>query len=206
MDVTEIIEYYRNLLIIQYHEKPKAVATIELFCRELLASGIIFDVRDAYNLDTATGVQLDVIGKYVGVDRFYTVSDVEDYFALASYDEVSPGSAAKYGFSTYSTYGGASYNGTITYNSILNQGNNLSDDDFRILIRLKILQNNINHSHKSIDDALWEAFGADVVASSTGAMDITYTISSTVGPIFTAALQKKVLPRPMGVELNLVIV
>ena len=80
-DVQNLIDYYTNLLIIQYNSKEKARATIELFSRVLLADGIFFDVLNAYNLDTAVGHQLDVIGKYVGVDRYYDALDLFDFFA-----------------------------------------------------------------------------------------------------------------------------
>lgn len=69
MTTQEIINYYANLLILQYKEKPKAYATIQA-----LVTGVIMDqlpvaVQDAFNLDTAVGVQLDVLGKYAGVSR-----------------------------------------------------------------------------------------------------------------------------------------
>ena len=65
MDIQNIINSYISLLIIQYANQPKARALIELFVGSLLADGIMFDVEQGYNLDTAVGVQLDIIGKYV---------------------------------------------------------------------------------------------------------------------------------------------
>ncbi len=62
-------KYYANLLIAQYITKPKAYATIQA----LAALGIINQlpqaVQYAFQIGSATGVQLDVIGKYVGVSR-----------------------------------------------------------------------------------------------------------------------------------------
>lgn len=62
-------KYYANLLIAQYLSKPKAYATI----KALAALGIINQlpqaVQYAFQIGSATGVQLDVIGKYVGVKR-----------------------------------------------------------------------------------------------------------------------------------------
>lgn len=62
--------YLANLLIIQYHNKPKAVATIKAI-GSLFPVDLILQIRDAFNIDTATGACLDVIGKYVGVTRWY---------------------------------------------------------------------------------------------------------------------------------------
>jgi hypothetical protein len=202
--VRQIIDYYRDLLIIQYANKPKARATIELFIQELLSSGILFDVRDAYNVDTAVGVQLDVIGKYVGVDRFFTVNDPIDYFSFTDYVEVDPDSEEKWGFTDYAGFNDYQYNGTLNYNSVLSVDNRLNDDDFRVIIKLKILQNNINHSHKSIDDGVFKFFGTSVRPDSAADMQMVYFISEDVSAIIAAATTKKILPRPMGVGLTLI--
>ena len=66
-----IEEYYTNLLIVQYHNKPKARKTIKLMARLLWTNMVLLQIRDAFDWKTATGMQLDIIGKWVGVDRFY---------------------------------------------------------------------------------------------------------------------------------------
>lgn len=203
-DVQSTIDYYVNLLIIQYNNQPKAKATIDLFVREMLAEGIFLDVLNAYDLDTAVGHQLDVIAKYIGVDRFYEVFDLVDFFAVTTYSEVSPDALAKWGFSDYTTFDGDNYNGTLNYSSIISESNSLPDADFRILLRLKILQNTENHSVKAINDAMFKYFGDDVIPTETGNMEMTYTVTNTASAIIKAAIYKKVLPRPMGVQLNLV--
>ncbi len=63
--IQSLIDYYTGLLIIQYNNKPKAMATISAISEEMIASGVMFDVRDGYSVDIAVGVQLDIIGKYV---------------------------------------------------------------------------------------------------------------------------------------------
>lgn len=70
MTTPELIAYYKNLLIIQYHDKAKAKATIEALVTPVLMDQLPGQVQDAFNLDTAIGVQLDVIGKYEGVTRY----------------------------------------------------------------------------------------------------------------------------------------
>ncbi len=203
-DVQDLIDYYANLLIIQYHNKPKAKATIELLAGEVLADGILFDIRDGYAVDSAVGTQLDVIGKYVGVDRFYINHDPINYFGLTNYTEVDPDSEEKWGFTTYADYNDNQYNGTLNYNSILSITNSLNDDDYRVIIRLKILQNNINHSHKEINDSVYAIFGRDIRPDSTGDMHMVYFITDNLTAIINAALLKNLLPRPMGVGLTLI--
>lgn len=69
MTTQELIDYYSNLLILQYKGKPKALATIQALVKPSIMDQLPFAVRDAFGVDTAIGVQLDVIGKYAGVSR-----------------------------------------------------------------------------------------------------------------------------------------
>lgn len=148
--------YYSNLLILQYHNKPKAKATIEASVG-LLPDGLIQEVMNGFDLDTAVGKQLDTIGIYVGVDRFYL--DDTEY-------------------------------------------KKLDDEDYRILIKLKIISNSSDLSHKSLDDSFYEFFGNDIRMDSTGNMEMSYFVPKNKTPLIIAAIQKEVLPRPMGVRCS----
>lgn len=87
----ELVEYYQNLLIIQYRNKPLARASVGALIDPAIANQIYMAVQNAYNLETAIGVQLDVIGKYVGASRsgqtstgFVTLNDT-DYRSLIKF-------------------------------------------------------------------------------------------------------------------------
>lgn len=75
MSDQELIDYYANLLIIQYIGQPKAYAMIQALVTPVIMNQIPISVQNAFNLITgilgpvASGVQLDVIGKYAGVTR-----------------------------------------------------------------------------------------------------------------------------------------
>lgn len=151
--------YYSNLLIMQYHGKPKAKATIEKSVA-LLPDDIILDVINGFDIQTAVGKQLDILGEYVGVDRYYLVD---------------------------------------------NQAELLSDEDYRILIKLKAISNTSDLSHKSLEEALYDFFGYTVRMDSDGNMEMTYFVPKDKTPIIQAAIQKEVLPRPMGVRCSYII-
>lgn len=201
--IEELIEYYTDLLIIQYNGKPKARATIRACVSEVLANGILFDIRDGYNVETAVGVQLDIIGKYVGVNRFFTVSELDGFYRMTDYTEVDPDESPG-GFTDYENFDENQFNGTLNYNSLVTVENKLNDEDFRTIIKLKIIQNNSDHSHKSIDDSMWEYFGSDVIPDSLGGMEMSYFLTENITPVIQAALIKGILPRPMGVGLTLI--
>ncbi|TDE17725.1 DUF2612 domain-containing protein [Dyadobacter psychrotolerans] len=202
--MSDLTEFYKNLLIIQYHNKPKAQATIGLLIDSLLADGIIFDVRDGFDIETAVGAQLDVIGLYVGIDRFYTGQVLTGFFSFINYDEVASPPAGRIGFSNYSDFD-TKPGKFLDYDSVLSQGMVLSDDAYRTILKMKIIQNNSNHSHKSIDDSMFAFFGNTVVPDSSGNMVMNYFANGQQSVILTVAIQKNVLPRPMGVRLQYII-
>lgn len=71
----ELATYYANLLILQYLGKPKAYATVVAQVTPVFIDQLPVAVQDAFNVETAVGVQLDVLGDYVGASRNgYTLS------------------------------------------------------------------------------------------------------------------------------------
>ena len=152
-------EYYSNLLILQYNGKPKAKATIEAVV-SLLPDDLIQEVIGGFDIETAVGKQLDILGEYVGVDRYYIVDG-----------QPSP----------------------------------LSDEDYRILVKLKAIANTSNLSHKELDESLYDFFSNTIRMDSTGNMEMTYFVPKNKTPIIQAAIQKEVLPRPMGVRCSYII-
>lgn len=65
----ELIDYYADLLILQYRGKPKAYATIQALVKNVIMGQLPLAVQNAYDIETSVGVQLDVLGKYAGVER-----------------------------------------------------------------------------------------------------------------------------------------
>lgn len=66
----ELINYYANLLILEYLGKTNAYATIQALVTPVIMGQLPLAVQNAFNMDgSAVGVQLDVLGKYAGVTR-----------------------------------------------------------------------------------------------------------------------------------------
>lgn len=205
-DITQLVEYYANLLIIQYNGLPKAKASVELIAETILGNGLIIDVQNAYDIDTAMGVQLDVVGKYQGINRFFSEIDLINYFAMVPYSEYLslPDSPPAWGFSTYSNFDDYSYNGTLTYEDVITSQNALSDSIFRTLIKLAVITNNCNYSRGQIDTLIWNLFGAMVRPESSGNMTMQYFVMGAVTTLIQAIITKNLFPVPMGVLLQIV--
>lgn len=212
-DITDLVEYYTNLLILQYNGLPNASATISLLAETIFASGVAIDVQNAYNIDsslgdTAVGAQLDVIGKYVGINRYFAAVNYGDYFAMVTYSEHAalPTSPPAFGFEKYSTFiNDFDYNGTLVYDDIITSQNALSDASFLTLIQLAILRNNMNFSDQAIDEAMWGLF-AGTIRPEEGSytMNMYYFIQGSETTLIQAMIDKDLLPKPMGVGMGII--
>lgn len=66
----ELLEYYKNLLILQYNEQNgTARATISALVDQVLGALVAQQVQDSFNIDTAIGNQLNILAKYLGLQR-----------------------------------------------------------------------------------------------------------------------------------------
>lgn len=202
INLQQIIDYYVDLIILQYNGKPKAKATIELIAQQLLCDGVMFDVRDGFDVETAVGKQLDMLGKIVGVDRYYLgqVGFIDNTFGFTDYDESDDG---QQGFSDYLDYD-TKVGTMLQYIDVVSSSQMLSDEDFRLLLKLKIVCNNINYSQKSIDAALFDKFGTDLILSTMNDMNITYFANPALGAILDVLIEKDLLPRPMTIGINVI--
>ena len=69
MTYDEQKQYYADLFIAQFRGKPKAQATVQAIATETMCNNIAITIQDAFDLTTAIGAQLDILGKYANVTR-----------------------------------------------------------------------------------------------------------------------------------------
>lgn len=200
-DLEQIKARYTDLLIKQYKEKPKAIETIKLFVDLFLQNGFLFDLKKILDVDIAKGKSLDMIGKIVGIDRSYKGLLLQDkiYFALGD-GLVDP--TAK-----YKSFGDGIIEGSfVNEDTVASREILLGDDDYRILIKLKIISNGSELTELAIEETMNLLFGNNI-AIETGAMSLTYKVKEPISNIINIAKEKNALPKPMGVELiiNLIV-
>ena len=214
MDYKDILkklqEYYANLLIVQYNSKPKAKATIEKLTGLIYANMILLQIQNAFDWRTAKGKQLDIIGQWVGVSRSYTINLItKNKLAYLQYSKLVPrviNSALQGGYSNYETFGDND-GGQLRYNDLQSVSNELNDDAYRVIIGLKIIYNNINHTAGEIDKAIWEYFGGAVYTAwdmVNNPQEIIYYYPESYAEIILFAEYKGVLPAPIGTKINVI--
>ena len=194
-------EYYSNLLIIQYNGKIKASSTIKTMVNLLYVNMILLQIRDGFDWKTALDAQLEIIGKWIGLNRFYNGQFFyfHPWFSLINWD-TEPDNLQG-GFSTFQTFdeGGG---GFLTYNDIQPTQNRLGTDAYRIMIGLKIIKNSLSATCKNIDNAIWDYFEGRVYT--TWAPDeLTYHYPADLSEVMQVANYKNVLPCPTGIRIVL---
>ena len=205
----DLVQTYVNLLPILWSgpDTPNAQDTIDLLATVGIANQIVgqvlsgFSLTNIYSQTPAVGKQLDLIGQFVGAQRFLPTYDPSIiYFGhqdtTGSYDPQAGGfgdaSSATpptdYWLSTTGSVGG---------------GYTLSDAQMVQLIEYLAAVNHANFTLSAIDAILYKFFGQYVTVAETGTMHITYTQSaSDPGTLFGIVTYLGAFPKPMGVEVT----
>lgn len=209
LELQNIKNWIKNLIIVQYRQSPKNRALIDLLCDVTFANNLILKIRDlCLNVEKSEGAQLDVVGKWVGIDRFYNAIDLwtHPYLALVTYEDITAGTFDQYqgGFSTYENFE-THEGGFLTYEAwqdVRTKVNAMGDEYFRHLIKLKIIYNSINHTCKNIDDAIWK-WSNGMVYTTWNTMEVTYHYDKIYKNVMMLAIYKGILPHPTGCTIVL---
>lgn len=197
---TELIAYYANLLILQYRNKPDATGTIMATIRSLMIHDLIREVENGYDIDTSIGVQLDILAKYTGAERIATGVDFSrTFFGFVDYAEPEPYTGVV-GLLPYDELNAPDAQ-FLKYDTDQQSIYRLTDSELRILIKLKIAQNNSNHSTAEIDDILNEFFPGQTIFTDNFNMTVSYIFDTDIGRIIDIAVSQGAIPKPAAVGL-----
>lgn len=210
MTTDELIEYYVDLLIIQYSVSPRARATIAAYVSQVIADQIINTVSEGFNFstviglqaDTARGVQLEAVASYKGAYRLVFGADLTRiYFQMPLYGQSDadtvPGFAL-YGQSPITWY-------FDSYTDANRPIYALTDDELCRLTQFRAQAQAMLLSVGNIDDLLFAFFGFNAGVFDEMDMSITYVdLISDTDTLFTILAATQSLPRPAGVKLNII--
>lgn len=197
----ELQEYYQNLLIIQYHDKPKAKALIANLVKHLFADMVLFKIRDGFNIlkePYAEGVQLDCIGEWVGVDRIYDAGQpLYPWFSLIDWEQTTE-DVFQGGFQDWNDPI-IEDGGFLGFEDLIIGTNKteLEDDLFLSLIKLKIIKNSSTHTMGDLDRRFKEYFGNGIYITWNN-IEMTYHYTSEYSAIIEVAKNKNAIPIPNG--------
>ena len=173
----------------QYRTKPKAVAWYQI-TRKLAAEleDPATAVRVMYDIDTAVGEQLNIIGRIVVVDRTFTGEVALHPGLFAEPDGAEFGDEEAVFAAPY-----------------VDQDGQMSDDLYRLVIKSKIIKNNSDATIDSILYGMNFLLPHAEVLRVTDGEDMSFSVEF-YGQITNlerwALLNVKLVPKPQGVRFN----
>ncbi|MDD3310942.1 DUF2612 domain-containing protein [Pseudodesulfovibrio sp.] len=183
-------ETYLSLITSLYREQPKFIALCEALVRPLVdVQNLLLEIRDAFDLDSAVGVQLDATGLWVGRSRDLETPLAGVYF---SWNESGVG------------WGEGTWKGPYDPATGITS---LQDDFFRLLLRAKIAANSWDGTTagaREIWNQLFSASGMMIVQQDCQDMSMIVGVAGVVpDAVFKALLTGGYLPlKPVGVRIR----
>ena len=205
MLTADVISFYSDLLIIQYASLGNAVGTVQAYIGELVQDQIINQVANAFDLDTAIGNQLNILGSYRGVFREVFGLAAGSYWSLIPYTDPAPNSY--FGWATYS--GAAPTDLWLQYYdaTTFSFSSTMSDHQMRRLIKFKAAYEGAQFTLGTIDQILYATFGVYVNLVDNENMTITYqhqTADPDPDGLWGVAVLGNAIPHPNGVSFSIV--
>ncbi len=203
----ELTAYYTDLLILQYKGKPRARAHVEAFLRHNTVLSLFLGIEKAYLLDgqydSAKGVHLDVVAKYIGVSRrVKTISAIRKYFG--SIDASIDGQEHwPLGSLDYGTEKSEAQIFTYVSNLTDSAGSELEDDRLLSIVKKKLFMNSCNMSLADIDNYLDLFYGKHIVVNELGDANIRYILYTRNINSVIEADKQNAFPRPAGVGVSI---
>jgi hypothetical protein len=199
----DVYNYYVGLLILQYRALNNACSEILALATSFIQNQIVSQVRDGFNLTTALGAQLNLLGRYRGISRVLFGVVLATDWSLVPCNDPNP--------NTYSGWAlAAGANPTwrwLQVNDLNSAAYSLSDAQMRLLISLTAAFQSSDGSLGNLDNILYSFFGAYVNMVDNGNMTITYYHQSSdpdPNSLWKIAVLAGVIPHPAGVNFSVI--
>lgn len=205
----QLYKYFADLVIVQYRNAPENRAFVKKMVDLIFANNLLMQIKEnCVDLDNSVGTQLDVVGKWLGIDRYYNGVELwtKKWLSFPLYSTIKNNSYENYqgGFSTYSNFADNN-GGFLMYRDIQDvrtKVNAMGDNYFRPLCKLKAIKNSINHTCKNIDEAIFQWSNGEIYTT-WGFMEVTYHYPSKAKLLMELAQYKNVLLAPTGCSIIL---
>jgi hypothetical protein len=197
-ELTPFLEEARTKVTDQFKGKPvfdKYLQLMNLGKEEIQT--VLKDVMQLRSIDTAVGVQLDVIGEIVGRPRGLVTSTVFEYFGFQGHPQ-----AGTYGSLTDPTVGRPWY----SLNAPLGLSRAPSDEEYRLILKAKIIKNRTLARPEDVIEAYKFLFGASrITITEEGTASVRIGIGKILsqverGLLFDLGGAGTLLPKTIGVE------
>lgn len=178
---------YKKLIPTANRQKPKFSTTVDLITDPLLKIQHSITPPD-FDIDTAVGAQLNIIGEWVGVSRFITVP----LFIFFSFDTRNQG------------FDDGIWHGKYDSDKELKE---LDDNNYRILLKAKIAANHWNGTNETLPEIykrIFENTGTRVFHIDHFDMSMSiYFVGEVLNPVLKSIILNGYLSiKPVGVRIK----
>lgn len=191
------MDAYRQTLHAQFANSPTIAGLIEAMNQWLDPGADLQSFYDTiWNVDTATGVGLDIWGRIVDVSRQLQITTTPAYLGFVEAATPTTAATGPQPFGQAPMYNGPP--ATTTYT--------LADDAYRKLIMVKALANITNCTAGSLNELLLYLFAGQgrAYVHDTGAMMLRYVFEFDLSAVELAImLNSGAVPRPAGVKATI---
>lgn len=190
-------EPYLDLITSEHNQKIQFMSMVEVITAAIGdVNQSIQSIQPAFDLDTAIGAQLDIIGLWVGQSRIISNILILGFFGFA--DDFA---ARPFGEVTNPTFGGVWYE----LNAPFSGSTVLSDPDYLTILKARIVRNQSKGELSDIENALQFIFGVGCSVADAGNLGLQLTISAPITSTGEALLTTlDLLPRPAGVPITMI--
>ena len=202
--VIDYTEEARTRVTQQFVDKPVFDRYVQLLTKAQIDLENTFkDLLQLRDIDTATGAQLDIIGRIVGQDRELIAADLYDFFGM-----IGALNAFPMGDFNDPTVGGIFY----SYGTDLGGYVELDDETYRTFIRAKIYKNIAASTPEQFITAIKLIFGLDQLAVvAEGDASVTVLLGGTLTNFqrvlltyisYSQGYPSRLVPKTVGVRIN----
>lgn len=195
VDQETFVEDGINKVLTQYRESPKLLHVIRTYLRQVWqAQQTICDLPSYFDINTATGDQLTIIGKWMGFPRCHCVCDVQPVFGFAC-DVQVPGSRPIVGFCEGGVWLDCATDGISEIC--------ITDDEvYRSLLTARGYQMESRYSEDDLTAALRAIFGPQARVMASGYGQVVVAPLRALTDLETAILP--IIPRVLPVAPGIV--
>lgn len=186
---------YTQLITSEHSQRPKFTAMVNLVANAWGdVSELTKSLPASFDLDSASGAQLDVVGAWAGQSRLIDNVILVRYFNY----EGEPG-ALNFGEEGNASIGGRFFNETDSIDATTI----LADPEYRTIIRARIVRNYAKGLTPDFIKALTFIFNAQTIIDDPGDMTIGIYIGRPITLTELAIITGlDILPRPAGVRIR----
>ena len=203
-EIEQYLEVARSRVTEQFKDKEVFDKYLQLLVGGKIELQEVFrQLMQERSIDTAVGAQLDIIGDIVGQPRELIDSSLLSFFAFQGYPE-----AESYGDLNNNSLGGAYYDlrNPLTGNTLL------TDEQYRLFIKAKIIKNNTNATPNQFIDFMKFVFGVELsLVVAEGDAEFTIMLGKELSSFervlltyvsYSSGYPSRFIPKPIGVRVN----